>query len=184
MIHPQHIVDSPKMVSTNGFSALNSITIRNHRPGDMGYITHRHGAIYSTEYNYGALFEAMVSQITADFLLKFDPAKERCWIAERDDKFLGSIMLIKDRETAGRAKLRCFLVEKEARGSGLGTELIRLCVDFAREVGFESIGLSTDNHLIGARRLYAKAGFELKATEEHQAWGEKRMGETWELQLK
>ncbi|KAK1656806.1 MarR-family transcriptional regulator [Colletotrichum godetiae] len=166
------------------FNSLDSITIRNHHPGDMGYITHRHAAIYSKEHNYGDLFEAMVSQITADFLLNLDREKERCWIAERDEKFLGSIMLIKDREAAGRAKLRCFLVEKEARGSGLGTELIRLCVEFAREVGFDSIGLATDNHLSAARRLYAKAGFELKVTEEHQAWGEKRMGETWEMQLK
>ncbi|OHE98251.1 MarR-family transcriptional regulator [Colletotrichum orchidophilum] len=180
----QHNAGSPKMNPIKTADAPNPITFRNHRPGDMGYITHRHGVIYAKEHNYGELFEAMVSQITADFLLNYDPAKERCWIAERDDKFLGAIMLIRDRETIGRAKLRCFFVEKEARGSGLGTELIRLCVAFAREVGYERIGLATDFHLASARRLYGKAGFELKATEEHEAWGKKRMGETWELQLK
>ncbi|OLN96316.1 putative HTH-type DNA-binding domain-containing acetyltransferase YbfA [Colletotrichum chlorophyti] len=164
--------------------ASKSIKIRTHRPGDMGYITYRHGEIYSQEQGYGLLFEAMVARITADFLFNYDPTAERCWIAEREEKFLGCIMLVKDRDTAGSAKLRCFLVEEAARGSGLGTELVRLCVAFAREVGYERIGLKTDKFLGSARRLYTKAGFVLVNAEDHEDWGEKRTGETWELKLR
>ncbi|KAL0942021.1 HTH-type DNA-binding domain-containing acetyltransferase YbfA [Colletotrichum truncatum] len=171
-----------KMEPQETFSA-NGVTIRNHRPGDMGFITSRHGAIYAKEYGYGYHFEAMVGRITADFLENFEPAAERCWIAEKDGQFLGCIMLVKDRKSPGRAKLRCFLVEESARGLGLGTQLVGLCLDFAREVGYERIALRTDSHLGGARRLYTKAGFKMVLVEEHQDWGERRSGEDWELKL-
>lgn len=160
------------------------ITIRNHRPGDMGFITSRHGVIYSREHGYSEVFEAMVGNLTADFLLNYEPAVERCWVAESDDQFLGCIMLVKDRTVTGRAKLRCFLVEEAARGSGLGTELIRLCLEFAREAGYERIGLATDSHLSSARRLYSRFGFEISETKEHQDWGERRTGEIWEMKLR
>lgn len=44
----------------------------------MGWITHRHGVLYSQEYGLNEQFEALVSQIVADFLKNFNPAKERC----------------------------------------------------------------------------------------------------------
>ncbi|KAF6824816.1 HTH-type DNA-binding domain-containing acetyltransferase YbfA [Colletotrichum musicola] len=160
-----------------------AVTLRTHRPGDMGFITYRHGAIYSAEHGFGHRFEALVCRITADFLENFDPAAERCWIAERDGQFLGCIMLIKDRETPGRAKLRCFLVERSARGLGIGTRLMGACFDFAREAGYERIMLRTDREMVGARRMYTKAGFKILQTEEHQDWGLKSVGENWELVL-
>ncbi|KAF9870920.1 MarR-family transcriptional regulator [Colletotrichum karsti] len=164
--------------------AKNGITIRNHRPGDMGFITYRHGVIYAQEYGYGAPFESLVGRITADFIDYYDPAMERCWIAEKDGQFLGCIILHKDRETPGQARLRCFLVEESARGLGIGSQLVKLCIDFAKEVGYQSIMLRTDSHLSGARRLYTKAGFTMFLTEEHTGWGgEKRVGESWELKL-
>ncbi|KAJ0365551.1 hypothetical protein COL154_004408 [Colletotrichum chrysophilum] len=152
-------------------TAQNGVTIRNHRPGDMGFITYRHGAIYANEFDYGSSFEALVGRITSEFITTFDPTAERCWIAERDGQFLGCIILMKDRDTPGRAKLRCFLVEKSARGLGLGTQLMKLCIDFAREAGYERVGLRTDSNMVGARRMYAKTGFKILGTEEHRTWG-------------
>ncbi|WQF84067.1 Putative GNAT domain, acyl-CoA N-acyltransferase [Colletotrichum destructivum] len=172
-------MDSPKKTSTPG-----DITIRTHRPGDMGYITHRHGTIYCKEFGFSERFEAYVGKITSDFLLNYDPLMERCWLAERDGAFLGCIMLIKDREAPANARLRCFLVEEAARGSGLGTRLIKLCIDMAREIGYERIALSTDKLMATARRLYTSFGFELKATKEHEDWGERQVGEIWEMRLR
>ncbi|RBR20076.1 uncharacterized protein FIESC28_05355 [Fusarium coffeatum] len=159
-----------------------SFTLRTHQPGDMDYITHRHGAIYAKEYNFDYRFESLISRITADFLDNFNPALERCWIAEKDGEFLGSIMLVQDKKPK-TAKLRLLLVEESARGLGVGTALIQACIDFAREVGYEGIDLWTQSKLEGARRLYAKAGFEMVETQAHCDWGVDVMGEFWTMKL-
>ncbi|KAH7179076.1 acyl-CoA N-acyltransferase [Fusarium flagelliforme] len=161
---------------------IKSFTLRTHQPGDMGYITYRHGKVYAKEYNFNSRFESLVSRITADFLDNFNPDLERCWIAEKDGQFLGSIMLVQEKKPK-TAKLRLLLVEESARGLGVGTALIQACIDFAREAGYESVGLWTQSMLVGARRLYKKAGFELVKTEPQCDWGVDAVGEFWSMNL-
>ncbi len=69
--------------------------IRQHQPGDMGWIIYRHGVLYSAEYGWGPRFEALVAEIAAAFLQNYQPDKERCWIAERQGEIVGSVMLVK-----------------------------------------------------------------------------------------
>lgn len=165
--------------------AQKAYTIRTHRPGDMGLITHRHAVIYARDQNWPPRFEAMVARITASFLETHDPASERCWVAERaaDGAFLGSVMLVQDPERADAARLRVLLVEEDARGMGLGAELVRVCVGFARAAGYETVGLVTASVLEVARRLYRKEGFELVEAEEVDSFGETVVQEFWELRL-
>lgn len=160
------------------------ITLRTHRPGDMGWITYRHGALYSKEFNYNERFEALVARITADFLDNFDKTKERCWIAERDGEFLGCIMLVKNPEVENGAKLRLLIVEEAARGSGLGYRLSTDAVEFARNAGYRRVDLWTQSHLTGARKIYSKLGFKRIAEEEHDSWGCGPLtGEKWMMDL-
>ncbi|KAK1573889.1 uncharacterized protein LY79DRAFT_567608 [Colletotrichum navitas] len=92
-------------------------------------------------------------------------------------------MLIKEPETPSTARVRCFLVEDCARGSGLGTSLMTGCIDTAKELGYEHLVLSTTNLSGSARRLYAKFGFRLESKTEHQEWGIRHIGETWRMEL-
>lgn len=157
------------------------ITLRPHQPGDIGWVIEQHGRLYAQEYGWNLEFEALVAEIAAKFIRKFDTARERCWIAERDGERLGCIFLVaKDRTTA---KLRLLLVKPEARGAGLGRTLVSECVRFAREAGYRKIVLWTQKNLTAARHLYAEAGFRKVAEEPHHSFGKNLISETWELAL-
>ncbi|MBW8904771.1 MAG: MarR family transcriptional regulator [Betaproteobacteria bacterium] len=161
------------------------ITLRPHRPGDMGWVVERHGVLYEGEYGWGALFEALVADIVGKFLREFDAKRERCWIAEsRIDQHVervGSVFVVD--EGRNIAKLRLLLIEPQVRGQGLGQRLVEECIAFARSRGYRKLVLWTHENLTAARAIYTKLGFRLVKSEPHRQFGVPVVGEYWELRL-
>ena len=156
-------------------------TLRPHRPGDMGWVVHRHGVVYTQEYGWNERFEALVARVVAEFLENFDPDREQCWIAERNGEIVGSVFVVAKTKTV--AKLRLLLVEPSARGLGIGSRLVDEVIQFSRKVGYKRIELWTHPELISARKIYKAAGFELISEETHQLFGTPLRAETWAMRL-
>jgi DNA-binding MarR family transcriptional regulator/GNAT superfamily N-acetyltransferase len=179
MISAIHDIES---VLASSQPSVEPYILRQHRPGDMGWVVQRHGELYWQEYHYDERFEALVAEIVAEFIQKLDPKRERCWIAERNGENVGSVFLVK--KSSSIAKLRLLLVEPSARGLGIGKRLVEECVHFARKAGYKKIMLWTQSELAAARGIYKGAGFKLVGEEKHDSWSRKDLvAETWELTI-
>jgi len=76
--------------------ARGRVTIRTHRPGDIGWAIERHGRLYTDEYGWNEEFEALVATLFADFATRHDPARERMWIAEVDGVRAGCVFVVRN----------------------------------------------------------------------------------------
>lgn len=158
--------------------------LRTHRIGDMGWVIHSEGVGYAQQFGWDASFEALVAKIVADFMADFNPARERCWIAEIDGQNVGHIFLVEHPTEADTAKLRLLYVDPCARGMGIGDALVDECIRFARSVGYRRVVLWTQSILKAAHRIYQRAGFRLIREEPHHSFGCDLIGQEWELDLK
>ncbi|MDS0134150.1 MULTISPECIES: bifunctional helix-turn-helix transcriptional regulator/GNAT family N-acetyltransferase [unclassified Amycolatopsis] len=159
-----------------------ALVLRPPRPGDLGWVVERHGALYAREYGFGAPFEALVARLAAHFLDNTDNPRQAFWIAELDGERVGSIGCGRGPD-ADTAKIRLLLIEPSARGHGVGKRLVTECVAFARAHRYRAMELSTVSILDAARSIYRAVGFQLVAETEFDDWGPKLTDETWRLEF-
>jgi DNA-binding MarR family transcriptional regulator/N-acetylglutamate synthase-like GNAT family acetyltransferase len=158
-----------------------SYLLRDPRAGDMGIVVQQQAELYTREYGWNSEFEALVAEIVARFLREFDPSGERCWIAEKDGKVIGSVFVVRQDETT--AKLRMLYVDASARGLGIGNRLVEETLRFARQAGYKRMILWTTSILTDARKLYQRAGFQLVEEEPVHSFGKDLVSQTWAKDL-
>ncbi len=160
---------------------LASVQVRHDlRPGDIGAVVSMHGLIYAREHGFDATFEAYVAGPLAEFVMA-RRSRDRIWLAERNGKLVGSVAIV---EAAARnAQLRWFLVDPQARGTGLGRRLLADAVTFSKGSGYESLFLWTVNALAAAARLYREAGFVKTEARPGRMWGVNVVEERYEIRF-
>ena len=151
------------------------------RPGDIGSIIHLHGVLYAREYGLDHTFEGYVAAGLGEFAKSYDERRDRLWIAEEGGRTVGSIAIVGSPD--GAAQLRWFLVDSEARGTGLGRTLLQEALAFSRDSGCSSVFLWTLGGLEAAAYLYLKAGFHRTEQKRHEIWGNLRTEERYDLTL-
>lgn len=159
-----------------------SYLLRQHQPGDLGWIVHRQAILYAEEYGWDGTYEALAGEIVAQFIKNYDPNRERCWIAEKDGERVGGAFVAKVSDDI--AQLRLLHVEAQARGLGIGKRLVEECVRFARQAGYQKMTLWTQSNLYAARHIYKQSGFQVVREQQHHSFGKDLTAETWELNLR
>ncbi|MEV5573347.1 bifunctional helix-turn-helix transcriptional regulator/GNAT family N-acetyltransferase [Spirillospora sp. NPDC052269] len=173
-------LDTPEPVPPAGSDG--EVTLRPLRPGDLGWVVQRNGELYASECGWDSSYEALVARVAAEYVEQHDPERENAWIAELGGRRVGSVFCV--RRDATTAQLRLLIVEPDTRGAGVGGRLVDACVRFAAASGYERMVLWTTALQEPARRIYARAGFELVDKEEpSDRFGGTVHGETWELSL-
>lgn len=56
-------------------------------------------------------------------------------------------------------ELQRMFINKEARGKGIGAELMRLCLDFAQKANYDLVYIETFGNMHEAIKLYERSGF-------------------------
>ena len=163
-------------------TADTDVSLRQLRPGDVGWIIHRQAVLYAQEYGWDWTYEGLASRILGAFVAEFDAAREDGWVVERGGVVVGSIFLMKGHDPAV-GKLRLLYVEPSARGAGVGRRLVAACIARARELGYRQLTLWTNDILVAARRIYQTAGFRLVSEAPHHSFGHDLVGQTWMLDL-
>ena len=105
-----------------------------------------------------------------DMFTAYLPEGSAFYVVEADDRILGcggfAPLTGGDKETC---ELRKMYFLPELRGTGMGAQMLKLCLDEARRDGYRHCYLETMEGMDKARSLYEKHGFE---------YLDKRMGDT------
>ena len=128
------------------------------KPGDLGQVAALHGKIYHEEHGFGIGFEAYVMESLLEFYRNYSPGKDKVWVVERDSEMMGFLLLM--HRPDNRAQLRYFILRKEIRGMGIGSQLMKEWMDFYRSSGYSGAFLYTTKGLDAAVSLYERMGFK------------------------
>jgi ribosomal-protein-alanine N-acetyltransferase len=85
-----------------------------------------------------------------------------CWVVG-DDVLQGYCLAAREELDPKAAWILAVVVDKTARTSGIGSALVRSCVDGLSEQGVRDIKLTVEEDNTPAQRLYAAAGFDVRA---------------------
>ena len=162
---------------------MSEIAIAGYVPGTIGRVAELHASYYSKHWDFGLYFEAKVATELAEFLRRYDAARDGFWTAIQDGRVEGSIAIDAAKAAAEGAHLRWFVLSDALRGRGVGNRLMREAIGLCRQRGYPRVFLWTFQGLEPARHLYEKFGFRLAEQIAGEQWGKRVLEQRYVLAL-
>ncbi|MDC6363096.1 MULTISPECIES: GNAT family N-acetyltransferase [Flavobacteriaceae] len=96
-----------------------------------------------------------------DMYAAYDVPRATYFVVEYDGHIIGcaGIALLENYD-GNVCELQKMYFLEEARGKGLGVQMINVCLDKAKMYGFEACYLETMPYMESAQKLYQRSGFE------------------------
>lgn len=160
---------------------MNNIIIRRFEASDAPWLVAQHRALYARDEGFDDSFGDLVAEILRAFTADHDPVREHGWVAVENGQRLGSIFCVSQGATT--AKLRLFLLVPQARGKGLGKQLLNTCTGFARDAGYTKMVLWTHESHRAACALYTAMGWTLVSSCPEHSFGVDVIEQHWETAL-
>ncbi len=139
--------------------STNTYTIREIQQGDNPKIaaTIRSVLIEFGVPKVGTAYEDKALDIMFE---TYDNPKSSYFVVAYNNTILGGagIMQLENSEE-NICELQKMYFSSEARGKGLGSKMMQICLEKAKVFGFEKCYLETMPYMDGARKLYKKVGF-------------------------
>ncbi|HEY1891041.1 MAG TPA: GNAT family N-acetyltransferase [Steroidobacteraceae bacterium] len=138
-------------------------TLEEYPPGLIGTVTALFGSGIAASHGVDWTLEAMIAEKQCEFFRRFDPGRDRVWVAMEGDQPSGALTIEGPRPEVGEeaARLRFFILHPSLRGRGLGRRMLRDAMQFCRESGYRRVYLTTLPQLDAALHLYQEFGFTL-----------------------
>ena len=96
-----------------------------------------------------------------DMYSAYDAPKATYFVVEHQGQIIGCAGIAQLQNYEGNVcELQKMYFLEEARGKGLGSQMISVCLEKAKEFGFESCYLETMPYMKAAQKLYQKNGFD------------------------
>lgn len=140
-----------------------------YRPGCLAGIVGLHARYYSQHWGFGLPFETKVASELAEFLQRFDAARDVLLTAWEGDTLIGSVVVDVSGGGPNGAHLRWFIVDDGVQGGGLGKQLLGRALAACDAQGCE-VWLTTFAGLAAARALYERHGFVLASESDVDQW--------------
>lgn len=160
---------------------MNNVILSSYSAKDHNWLVEQHQTLYAQHEGFDKTFGPLVSSILTDFETDHDPQREAGWIAVQGKTRLGSIFCVS--QDAQTAKLRLFLLVPEARGKAIGAQLLRHCMAFAQERGYQRMTLWTHESHSAACALYARFGWSCTGSKPVVSFGVPLIEQQWEITL-
>jgi GNAT superfamily N-acetyltransferase len=150
-------------------------------PGDLGQLIHIHGVQNFADYGFNHIHEAYCAQIEIEFIFNPEKRRSRAWLAKREGKIVGSILIFE--RPNNQAQLRLLFVDRSMRGLGLGRWLVEESIRYCRSRGFNVVYLWTVQGLDRAMMIYKSIGFLPVAEKTVEEWGKTNLEIRFDLNL-
>ncbi len=102
------------------------------------------------------------ADVQLDFMFEaYDKPRATYFVVENEGKIIGGAGVSQlENSTENICELQKMYFLHEARGKGIGSQMIQKCLEKATELGYQKCYLETLPEMLAAQNLYKKIGFE------------------------